>query len=233
MRTRIKICCMASLEEAQLAIRAGADAVGLIGVSAMPSSRRAVDDRTVAAIAAAVPPPIATFLLTAESTAAGVARHVLATGASTVQIVSHLSPSESEQLPKLLPTTRRVQVIHVENESALDMIGQYAPHVHAFLLDSGRPGLPTPEYGGTGRTHDWSVSAEFVRLSPHPVFLAGGLSPGNVGDAMSRVRPFGVDLCSGVRTDGRLDRDKLEAFIDAVRAAEANLVAGARPINPT
>jgi phosphoribosylanthranilate isomerase len=210
---------MTSLEEAQLAIRAGADAVGFVGVR--PVSPRAIDDQAIAAIAALVPPPVATFLLTSECTAAGVARHVLATGASTVQLVSHLSPSESEQLPKLLPTTRRVQVIHVESASALDLIDQYAPHVHAFLLDSGRPGLPTPEYGGTGRTHDWSVSAEFVRRSPHPVFLAGGLSPANVGEAMRRVRPFGVDLCSGVRTEGRLDRDKLEAFIDAVRRADA------------
>jgi phosphoribosylanthranilate isomerase len=225
MRTRIKICCMTSLEETQLAIRAGADAVGFVGVR--PPSPRTIDNRTIAAIAAMVPPPIATFLLTSECTAAGVAQHVLATGASTVQIVSHLGPSESEQLPKLLPTTRRVQVIHVESESALGLIDQYAPHVHAFLLDSGRPTLPTPEYGGTGRTHDWSVSAEFVRRSPHPVFLAGGLSAGNVGEALRRVRPFGVDLCSGVRTAGRLDRDKLEAFIDAVRRTDAELSAGA------
>ena len=223
MRTRIKICCMASLDEAQLAIRAGVDAVGLIGVGAMPSSPRAIDDRTVAAIAALVPPPIATFLLTSESTALGVAQRVLAAGASTAQIVSYLSPDESEQLPTLLPTTQLVQVIHVESERALDLIARYTPHVHAFLLDSGRPTLPTPEYGGTGRTHDWSVSAEFVRRSSHPVFLAGGLSQANVGEAMRMVRPFGVDLCSGVRTAGRLDREKLEAFIDAVRRTDAEL----------
>jgi phosphoribosylanthranilate isomerase len=154
---------MASLEEAQLAIRAGADAVGFVGVK--PASPRTIDDRTIAAIAARVPPPVATFLLTSERTAEGVARHVLATGA------------------------------------------------------------PTPEYGGTGRTHDWSVSAEFVRRSPHPIFLAGGLSPGNVGEAIRRVRPFGVDLCSGVRTEGRLDLDKLSAFVEAVRLADADLVA--------
>ncbi len=214
-RTRIKVCCMTSLEEAQLAIRAGADAVGFV---AIPSSPRAIDDSTIAEIAARVPPPIATFLLTSERTATGIARHVLATGVSTVQIVSHLSAGESEQLPKLLHATRRVQVIHVENDSALDLIEPYAPHVHAFLLDSGQPSLPTPEYGGTGRTHDWQVSAEFVRRSPRPVFLAGGLTPGNVGEAIRRVCPFGVDLCSGVRTDGRLDGDKLAAFIEAVRS---------------
>jgi phosphoribosylanthranilate isomerase len=210
---------MASLEETQLAIAAGADAVGF--VAARPASPRTIDDRAIAAIAALVPAPIATFLLTSESTAAGIARHVSATGASTVQILAPLRSSEAEQLPKLLPTTRCVQVIHVENESALDLIDHYAAHVHAFLLDSGRPNLPIPEYGGTGRTHDWSVSAAFVRQSPHPVFLAGGLSAANVGEALRTVRPFGVDLCSGVRTEGRLDRDKLAAFIDAVRSSDA------------
>ena len=195
--------------------------MGLIGKRAMPSSLRAIDDRSVAEIIARIPSTISTFVLTSATRAADVARHALAASASTVQIVPHLSPDESAQLPQLLPGVRRVQVIHVENESALELIGRYAPHVHAFLLDSGRPSLPTPEYGGTGRTHDWSISAEFVRRSPHPVFLAGGLTPANVGEAIEKIRPFGVDLCSGVRTDGRLDPAKLQAFIDAVRRTDA------------
>ena len=131
-----------------------------------------------------------------------------------------MSPDESKRLATLLPTTRRVQVIHVENEGVLELIPRYAPNVHAFLLDSGRPSLPTPEYGGTGRTHDWAVSAEFVRRSPHPVFLAGGLSAANVSEAIRRVRPFGVDLCLGVRTDGHLDPAKLRAFVGAVLSAD-------------
>lgn len=225
MRTRVKICCLASLEEAELAIRAGANALGLIGAGGMPSSPRAIDDRTVAAIAALAPASVATFLLTSEDTAAGIARRVEAAGTSTVQIVSPLNAEESGQLAKLLPARRRVQVIHVEDRGAVDLIARYSPHVHAFLLDSGRPSLA--EYGGTGRTHDWSVSAEFVRRSPLPVFVAGGLTPANVGEAMRVVRPFGVDVCSGVRTEGRLDRAKLYAFIDAVRRADAELYAPA------
>lgn len=221
MRTRIKICCLASLAEAELAIQAGADAVGLIGSRAMPSSRRAIDDDAVAAIAAAIPPPIATFMLTSEPAAASIAERVIASGASAVQISAQLSEHESEQLAKLIPNTRRVQVIHVQDERALALIPPYAPHVHAFLLDSGRPNLATPEYGGTGRTHDWAISAEFVRQSPHAVFLAGGLTAANVGAAIATVRPFAVDLCTGVRSEGRLDRGKLEAFVAAVRTADA------------
>ena len=116
--------------------------------------------------------------------------------------------------------TRRVQVIHVEGPDALEMIPVYAPYVHAFLLDSGRPKAAVPELGGTGRAHDWDVSAAFVRASPRPVFLAGGLNADNVGKAIRAVRPFGVDLCSGVRTNGCLDAAKLAGFMAAVRAAD-------------
>ena len=212
---------MASFKEVNLAVRAGADAVGF--VCAEPTSQRTIDKQTVASITPLIPPPIASFMLTSAPTASSIAQHVLITRASTVQIISHLSLPESKQLTKLLPDTRRVQVIHVENEGAIELIEQYEPYVHAFLLDSGRPTLSTPEYGGTGRTHDWSISAEFVRRSPHPVFLAGGLSPKNVGEAIKVVRPYGVDLCSGVRTDGRLDPNKLNDFVDAVRITDTEL----------
>jgi phosphoribosylanthranilate isomerase len=137
-----------------------------------------------------------------------------------VQIVSHIPPNESARLAALEPTVRRVQVLHVEGPEVLELIPFYAPHVHAFLLDSGRPNAPVAELGGTGRAHDWSVSAAFVALSPRPVFLAGGLTPANVGEAIDRVRPFGVDLCSGVRTNGALDARKLAAFVEAVAQAD-------------
>ncbi|HEV2442373.1 MAG TPA: phosphoribosylanthranilate isomerase [Steroidobacteraceae bacterium] len=218
---------MASAEEAQLAIRAGADAVGFVG--AMPSGPRVIDDSTIAGLAALVPPPIATFLLTSEATAEAIARHVERTHPSTVQIVSYIGASEAAKLAELLPAVRRVQVIHVEDEQVFGLIEGYAPHVHAFLLDSGRPNLAVPEYGGTGRTHDWGISAEFVRRSPRPVFLAGGLTPANVREAVVRVRPFGVDLCSGVRAERRLDSGKLDAFIGAVRQADLDLRDMIRP----
>lgn len=219
MRTRIKICCIASPAEAQIAIAAGADALGL--VAKMPSGPGPIADSEIAAIAALVPPPVATFLLTSRTTADGIAAHVRATGASTVQIVAHIDPAESARLAALVPEVRRVQVIHVEGPAVLEMIPRYAPHVHAFLLDSGRPNALVPEFGGTGRAHDWAISAAFVAASDRPVFLAGGLSPANVGEAIRRVRPFGVDLCSGVRTAGRLDAAKLAAFVRAVAKAEA------------
>jgi phosphoribosylanthranilate isomerase len=225
MRTRIKICCMASVEEAHLAIAAGADAVGLVG--AMPSGPGPIADELIATIARRVPPPVASFLLTCETSAEAIADHVERTQPTTVQIVSHIEPAQSERLARLLPNVGRVQVIHVEDDRALELIDAYAPHVHAFLLDSGRPGAAIPEFGGTGRVHDWAVSAAFVRASRRPVFLAGGLTPQNAAQAVRQVKPFGLDLCSGVRTDGRLDGRKLEAFMSAVRTADFELGAAA------
>jgi len=222
MRTRVKVCCIASRQEALCAIRAGADALGLVG--AMPSGPGPIDDSLIAEIAAAAPPPISTFLLTSETTADAIAAHVERTRPSTVQIVSHIDPAEAARLAELIRDTRRVQVVHVEGADVLDLIPAYAPHVHAFLLDSGRPSAATPELGGTGRAHDWAVSAAFVRASPLPVFLAGGLSAANVSDAIRRVRPFGVDLCSGVRKDGNLHEGLLIAFMQAVHRADTELM---------
>lgn len=217
MRVRIKICCIASQGEAKMAIDAGADALGLVG--AMPSGPGPISDAEIAAITSVAPPPISTFLLTSETTAEAISRHVEATRPTTVQIVSHIEPDEARRLSHLQPSVRRVQVIHVEDGSALELIPIYAPHVHAFLLDSGRPNAAIPEFGGTGRQHDWSISRAFVRRSPVPVFLAGGLNSTNIAAAIGQVRPFGVDLCSSVRTDNRLDQIKLEAFMAAFMAA--------------
>ena len=100
------------------------------------------------------------------------------------------------------------------------MVPVYAQYVHAFLLDSGRPSAVAPEFGGTGRVHDWEISRAFVEKSPVPVFLAGGLAPTNVGAAIRSVLPYGVDVCTGVRTDGELDRELLRAFVQAVSAAD-------------
>lgn len=219
MRTRIKICCIASVAEARIAIAAGADALGL--VARMPSGPGPIPDAVIAEVTAAVPPPVATFLLTSETTADAISAHIRATRPTTVQVVSHIAPAESARLAALEPHVRRVQVIHVEGADALDLIDAYAPHVHAFLLDSGRPNASIAELGGTGRRHDWSISERFVRRSSLPVFLAGGLSPDNVADAIRQVRPFGLDLCSGVRTDGALDPEKLRAFMLAAKRAEA------------
>src|SRR5687768_14685725 len=216
-RTRVKICCMTSVDEARLAIRCGADALGL--VSAMPSGPGPIDEGLIAHIRARVPPPVATFLLTCRQDAASIVEQLRRTRCNTVQICDELLHGGYDDIRTALPGVSIVQVIHVNDAGAIDEATRAAPHVDALLLDSGRPALAVKQLGGTGRVHDWAVSAQLCRAVDRPVFLAGGLNAANVADAIRMVRPFGVDVCSGVRTDGKLDQAKLAAFMSAVESA--------------
>lgn len=208
---------MASVEEARLAVRLGADALGL--VSAMPSGPGPIEEALIAEIVATVPPPVATWLLTSRQRAGDVIAQQRRCRANTLQLVDAVPPDDLRRLRDALPGVALVQVIHVMGPASLDEAAAVAPLVDAVLLDSGNPTLAVKQLGGTGRVHDWSVSAAIREALPIPVFLAGGLGAANVGDAVRAVRPFGVDLCSGVRTDGRLDEGKLAAFLDALHAA--------------
>lgn len=214
MFPKVKICCISSLEEAQLAIKMGASALGL--VAKMPSGPGPISDELIREIAAIIPPPIASFLLTSRTDAASIAAHQQMVGTNTVQIVDALSEGTYADLRRALPGISIVQVIHVIDERSVEEALEIAPHVDALLLDSGNPNLTVKELGGTGRVHNWALSRQIVDQSSRPVFLAGGLKAENAKAAMDAVQPWGLDLCSGVRTNGDLDPAKLEAFFKAV-----------------
>jgi phosphoribosylanthranilate isomerase len=217
VRTRVKVCCIGGADEVRLAVAAGVDALGF--VSAMPSGPGVIDEALIAELVATVPPPVSCFLLTCAHDPHAIADQVRRAGVDVVQLVDALPHGAHAALRRLLPhRVRLVQVIHVVGDASADEALSAAAHVDALLLDSGNPALAVKELGGTGRVHDWRVSAEIVRRSPVPVFLAGGLRAENVADAVRAVRPFGVDVCSGVRTGGRLDEAKLRAFVDRASA---------------
>jgi phosphoribosylanthranilate isomerase len=215
---RVKVCCIANVEEARLAIQFGASAVGL--VSAMPSGPGPIPDEEIAVIASVVPPGVSSFLLTALTDAEAIAEQHARVGTQVLQLVDRMTEGEMSRLRGLLPRTKLVPVIHVTGSETLEEARAVAPYSDALLLDSGRPDAEVKELGGTGRTHDWAISERICRESGVPVFLAGGLSQKNVVRAIGEVRPFGVDLCSGVRTEGHLDRKKLGGFMAAVRSAD-------------
>ena len=217
MTTRFKICCMQSVEEARLAVEHGASALGF--VTAMPSGFGPIDENLIARIIATVPPHIATFLLTCATDAETILRQQRRSGANTLQLVDEVSPRTYAVLREALPDVSIVQVIHVEGEKSIGDAAAVAPHVDAILLDSGNPSLAIKELGGTGRVHDWAISRRIREEVEVPVFLAGGLRAENVSEAIESVRPFGVDVCTGLRTAGALDPDKLARFVTAVRAA--------------
>jgi len=220
---RVKVCCISSLDEAALAIRLGASALGLVGP--MPSGPGVIDDALIATIARVVPPGVSSFLLTSRTDPDAIIEHHRAVGVSTLQLVDAIPRGAHRTIRRALPGIRIVQVIHVVGPESIDEAMSVAEDVDAILLDSGNPSLAVKELGGTGRRHDWAISRAIRERVPVPLYLAGGLRPDNVARAVDEVGPFGLDVCSGVRTDGNLDAGKLAAFIASATSAPSSRTA--------
>jgi len=210
-RPRVKICCIASLDEARLATKYGASALGL--VSQMPSGPGVISEEQIAQIAARVPPPLGTFLLTSLQDAQAIIGQQRRCRTNTIQICDRLHGGSYRDIKSALPGISIVQVIHVVGPESVEEAIAIAPHVDAILLDSGNPALAIKELGGTGRRHNWALSRKIREAIDIPLFLAGGLNADNVRQAIEAVGPFAVDICSGVRTAGKLDEKKLAAFV--------------------
>ena len=217
MKTRIKVCCIKSLQEAELAVRYGASALGF--VSAMPSGPGPIPEEKIAEIIRQVPPGVSSFLLTGRQDAASIIDQQHRTRANTIQLVDSVQIETFVELRRALPGIALVQVVHVTGPEAVETAVSIAPYINAVLLDSGNPNLPVKQLGGTGRVHDWSISKRIRESVPVPVFLAGGLNAENVAEAIRRVRPFAVDVCSGLRTNGVLDEEKLARYVEQVASA--------------
>ena len=216
---RVKICCIGSVQEAALAIECGASALGL--VSHMPSGPGVITDEQIAEIAATVPPPIGTFLLTSRQSVSDIIAQHRFCRTNCIQICDHLTSGSHRELKDALPGISIVQVIHVVGPESVDEACAVAPYVDAILLDSGNQKLAVKELGGTGKTHDWTLSRKIRERIGIPLFLAGGLTSENVAQAIQEVGSFGIDLCSGVRTNGKLDETKLKRFFAEVRVASS------------
>lgn len=214
--TKIKICCISSIEEAELAIKYGAVAIGL--VSSMPSGPGVVTDELITKIASTVGGRIDTFLLTSKRSVGEIIAQLKNAGTSTVQICDSLLEGTHRDIKNKMPNIKVVQVIHVVDEESVKEAIAAAKTADALLLDSGNQKLAIKELGGTGRTHNWELSRRIVESVAIPVYLAGGLKPANVKDAIDLVRPFGVDICSGLRTDGKLDEAKLSEYVKQVNS---------------
>jgi phosphoribosylanthranilate isomerase len=214
MKVRVKICCISSPEEARLAFSYGASALGL--VSAMPSGPGPIPEELIAEIAAIIPPGVSSFLLTSKQDAASIIEQQRKARVNTLQLVDAVPVETYSDLRRELPGVAIVQVVHVTGDQAIQEARRVAPSVDAILLDSGNPALGVKELGGTGRTHDWRISRRIREEVAVPVFLAGGLHAENVVDAIRAVEPYAVDVCSGVRSNGRLDEGRLSRFFRSV-----------------
>ena len=216
-KPRVKICCISSHQEAQMAIEAGASALGL--VSAMPSGPGPIPEAQIAQIAARIPPGVASFLLTSRQNANSIIGQQRRCRVNTLQLVDRVEEGTYAALRAALPGIALVQVIHVNGQESLEEALRVAPQVDGLLLDSGNQALEIKELGGTGRVHDWQISRAIREAVDVPLYLAGGLNAGNVAEAIRLVQPFGVDICSGARTNGQLDPAKLASFFASVASA--------------
>ena len=212
---RIKICCIQSPAEARLVFQHGVDAIGL--VSEMPSGPGVIPPEKILEITRLIPPSIDGFVLSTLNNSWDLIDLIRTVKNRTIQLVDKLSTGNYLEIRSSIPCVKIVQVVHVTSEEAINEALKIDPFVDAILLDSGNPEALVPEFGGTGRVHDWLISKEIVELVETPVFLAGGLNPENIVEAIKTVRPFGVDVCNGVRTNGKLDIEKLKSFIYNVK----------------
>ncbi len=215
-KIKVKICCISSIEEAELAISLGASAIGL--VSEMPSGPGVIDENLITEIAKSVPDYIHTFLLTSKQDTKSIIEQLERCKTNTVQIVDNLIDGTYSDIRSKLSHIQIVQVMHVQDESSIEEAVNISKNVDAILLDSGNQTLKVKELGGTGKTHDWTISKKIVKEVDVPVYLAGGINSNNAIDAIKSVNPFGLDLCSSVRTNGKLDELKLTNFFNVVNS---------------
>jgi len=213
-KIKVKICCIQSFEEAKLAIKCGASALGL--VSEMPSGPGVISEDLIVEIAKQVPADISTFLLTSKTNAEQIITQHKKCNTSYLQLVDKVDIDVYKKLRGDLPSVKIVQVIHVTGKESIGEAVSVSDFVDLILLDSGNQKLAVKELGGTGRTHNWSISKEIVKIVNVPIVLAGGINPLNVFAAINEVKPYGIDLCSGVRINGKLDEELLKEFFKQV-----------------
>jgi phosphoribosylanthranilate isomerase len=215
-RFRTKICCITTLEEARTAIEFGADALGF--VSEMPSGSGMISEDLIAEISSKVPPTVTTILLSSKQKTNDIVLQQQKSKCNAIQFCDRIEIDTYKELRGELPGVKFIQVIHIIDNKSINRAQAISSYVDGLLLDTGNPDLPQKILGGTGRTHDWNISKEIRSKVSVPIFLAGGLNPENVASAAKLVKPFCIDICSGVRTDGVLDKDKLMKFFKSINS---------------
>lgn len=215
--TRVKICGIRSLEDARLAVDLGADAIGLL-VGQLHTSPDFIGAKEARAIVGEMPPFVATVLVTHLHDREKIAKLVAEVHPSTLQLHGQSAPQDVKALRAQFPSLKISKALHVNAKGVEDQVKEWADFVDAILLDTSSP--ETDQVGGTGRTHDWNVSAGIVRSLAKPVILAGGLTPSNVAAAIAKVRPFAVDVNSGTKNAaGYKDPEKVRRFIEIAHLA--------------
>lgn len=212
---RVKICGTATFADLDCAVAAGADAIGfLMGITHV--TQDAVTPETAAAMVATLPPFIVPVAVTHLTKPSDLIRIVELSRCTTLQIQDMVTPDDIAEVREALPYLRIMKAVHVMDESAIATAKYFSDTADAILLDT----RTADRIGGTGITHDWNISAKIVKECSCPVILAGGLTPENVTEAIIRVRPYAVDVHTGVKKNGVRDAERTRAFVANARTAQ-------------
>jgi phosphoribosylanthranilate isomerase len=215
-RMRVKICGVRTLDEAEGVIEAGADALGFH--IELEHSRCPVAAATAGAIISALPPFISSVVVTSETDPKNLLRIMKSTGATTLQLHKEVSPETVRAMKTASSNTKMYVAIWVTSDESIAIAKSFEGSADTVILDT--MNKETGARGGTGKTHDWNISKKIVRSTSLPVILAGGLNPGNVAEAIKAVRPYAVDVNSGVSNpDGTKDFSKVKAFVERAKSA--------------
>ena len=208
---KVKICANKSIEDASMSIDAGADIIGIL-VGQVHTSNDFVDKETAKEIADFAKEKCDISLVTHLTDADEIIELSKYIGNNVIQLHSDIVEDEVEKIVKELPDVKLVRLIHISSEGEICSDYKSMKYADYYLLDSFN--LNTNQVGGTGLTHDWNKSRELIEKLDKPTFLAGGLNPDNVKQAIEIVRPYGVDVNSGCKnSEGRKDREKVREFV--------------------
>lgn len=211
---RVKICGITDLNDMEAALAGGTDALGfLVGITHQAEDK--IDPRIARELVRKVPPFVSTVVVTHLTNPNEIVALQQYIQASTLQIHDYVPPLEINCIRNLLPGVKIIKAIHVIDETSVELAKSFEPYVDALLLDS----RTTTRIGGTGVTHDWNISRRIVTECSLPIILAGGLTPENVFNAVLKVQPFGVDVNSGVESNGKKDYLKVTAFVRQAKQA--------------
>jgi phosphoribosylanthranilate isomerase len=211
---RVKVSCLRSAEEARRAVSFGVEAIGV--ASGLPAPAQELTDEEIAVIAAAVGEEVGTFLLTGLEDVDEIVEKVRRCGVNTVQLWDVLPRDSYRKIRRALPGVSIAQSVHVTGEAAIDQAREMATVADALVLGSTNPEPPFRWSDPHGQTHDWEISRRIVKAAQVPVILSGGLTHRNVADAIRLVRPYGVEVCSGVRRAGALETSMLVQFLESL-----------------
>ncbi len=213
-RPKIKICCITNKSDLRIALDAGVDALGF--VSKMPSGPGVISDLEIKELIRFVPKTITSFLLTSLTDPWQIISQIEYCGTNAAQLCNYVGIEDLHEIRSSLPDIKIMNVVHVNTYDDIALAKQYALNGDFLLLDSGKPKADIQILGGSGIPHNWNISAEIVERVKIPVWLAGGLNAENVKEAIGKVKPYGIDVCSGVRKNGALDAAMLKEFLEQI-----------------